>query len=1102
MPALAAAVPLLTQQGMLVGTPRYMAPEAWRAEPATPRTDIYSLGVLLYELATGQAPFGAATLSGLRDAVLAGERVPVAAVAPVAGLSAEAERPAAALARALGPVIDRCLAREPGDRWASCDELCAILEELGDGAGGGRAGVEGDRAGEEAASSPYRGLHPFHEEHRGLFFGREREARAILELLRGESLVVVTGDSGAGKSSLCRAGVLPLVEEGALGAGLDWATARLVPGRQPLLALAAALAPLVGQAEEALLARLHEEPVGLLRAVRQAHGPGRGLVLFVDQMEELVTQCAPEEAARFGEVLGALDAGLPGMRLLVAVRGDFLTRLAAVVGLGERLLRATYLLGPLSAGALERVIAEPARRRGVEFESAGLVADLARATEREQGGLPLLQFALGELWELRDRERRVIPAEALGTIGGVAGALARHADGVLKRLPAPERAVARRLLVGLVTGAGTRARRAAAELFSRDPRDAAVAEALVRGRLLMAHEGGEDGPGGTTYELAHEALIEGWGTLKEWLTAAGERRLVAQRIEAAAAEWVRLRQAGDALWRAGQLKEAAAAGVEVAALSVQGATFMAASRRSLRRQRGGRWAAALALPLCALLIYGAVALRQRHELDQAVMARLGEAEALAATAQGRNAAAERLRAAAFARFRAGAVAEGEAEWAQAQGEVEAVHRARTRIDGLLENALLLDPRRGEVRRRLGEALYEHALLAERDHRTEQRDNLLALLENFDEDGRLRERWRAPGQLGLTTVPAGATVRIARYEEDGGRRRLVAERVLGRTPVTERPPPGSYLLVFEAPGRTPVRYPLVVGRGERLDLRVELPEARAIPEGFVYVPPGRFLYGAADEENYRRVALPTIQPLHEVETGAYLIQRTEVSFADWLEFLRALPPAERTRRWPNERSFRGGFELRESKDGSAEILMQPVQGEKAFVLRAGEQMHYPDRERRAAQDWLRFPVAAITYGDAEAYVAWLDRSGQVPGARLCSEYEWERAARGADDRLYPWGDRLEPEDANVDATYGRKTWAYGPDEVGSYPGSASPFGVLDLAGNIWEWTRSVVSASEVVYRGGGWYEGAMNSRSANRQPGEPTLRDPLIGLRVCASWPPR
>jgi formylglycine-generating enzyme required for sulfatase activity len=144
------------------------------------------------------------------------------------------------------------------------------------------------------------------------------------------------------------------------------------------------------------------------------------------------------------------------------------------------------------------------------------------------------------------------------------------------------------------------------------------------------------------------------------------------------------------------------------------------------------------------------------------------------------------------------------------------------------------------------------------------------------------------------------------------------------------------------------------------------------------------------------------------------------------------------------------------------------------------------------------VGGIGYDDALAYAAWLDRTGRVPGARLCSELEWERAARGADARRFPHGNALAPQDANIDATYGKEPLAFGPDEVGSHAASASPFGVLDMAGNVWEWTRSAEAGGKPVARGGSYYMGANAAWINNRELPEPTFRDPTVGMRVCAS----
>jgi formylglycine-generating enzyme required for sulfatase activity len=168
----------------------------------------------------------------------------------------------------------------------------------------------------------------------------------------------------------------------------------------------------------------------------------------------------------------------------------------------------------------------------------------------------------------------------------------------------------------------------------------------------------------------------------------------------------------------------------------------------------------------------------------------------------------------------------------------------------------------------------------------------------------------------------------------------------------------------------------------------------------------------------------------------------------------------------------------------------------MIASSGERIHYRARKLRAVQDWLRFPVSGISYSDAEAYAAWLAAAGKVPGARICDEPEWERAARGADGREYPHGDTLAADDANFDETYGRDPLSFGMDEVGSHPASRSPFLVDDMAGNVWEWARS--TKGEPVARGGAYYYDQVSVRSTNRQVPEPTLRDITVGVRICAS----
>jgi formylglycine-generating enzyme required for sulfatase activity len=926
----------------------------------------------------------------------------------------------------------------------------------------------------------------------------------LLDRLRGEPFVLVAGDSGVGKSSLCRAGLLPLIADGVLADGLQWNIATIVPGRRPLAALAAALAPLTADDEENLLRRFVDEPSSWVRRLTRP-GERRGTLLFIDQLEELLTLAQQTEAVAAAETVGQLiEAAAVGrsIRVLATVRGDFLTRTATLPGLAAHVTRALYLLAPPSEAALREAVVEPAAAFGFHFESDALCDALVATAARAEGGLPLLQFALSELWEARDVQRREITAASLAAMGGVEGALARHADRVVASLLPPQRLAAQRLLLRLVTAEGTRERRSEEELLAAESNetrdDARVAlEGLVRGRLLVARDAESAGQG--SYELAHEALLSNWETLREWLRSDAERHAARKRLERAAAEWERMGKAREALWTDRRLTEADLLADET--LPPREARFLEQSQRARRRRRLLRVAAILALPLTSLAVWGSIRLSSSRELNQRIAARLHEADALLDRARRGNAEVEQLRTQSFARFDAADVATGKKLWKQSLERGVDVERDYGEAALALEAALLMDSTRPELRRRFAAALYARAELAERDHRAADRDEFVRRVSTYDIDGEQMKRWGAHARISIQTSPAGAEVTVAQYDDKDGKRILSPSRSIGATPLSEiELPPASYLLTLSIRDRPPVRYPLLLSRGEHYRAELEIPAA--VPEGMIYIASGRFLYGCGDDERFCD-ALET-DPLHEVRIGAYLIRRTETTYAEWLDFLRALPASNRDDHRPRvDTVFGGSLDLTPLASGKWQLLFRPgghYLAPERYAYRAleGEPLHYADRVRRVDQDWLRFPVAGISWEDARAYLEWLRRSGHLPGARLCTEHEWERAARGADGRLYPGGNRLDPDDANHDATYGRKTGAFGPDEVGAHPDSESPFGVTDLAGNVSEWTASIHSPDEVVYRGGSYYQALVAARSDNRQVGERTYKSPYIGLRVCAS----
>lgn len=1057
----------------LLGTPLYLAPELWRGEPASRASDVYAMGVLLYELCAGFAPYDGVPLEELGRAVREQPPRPLADVAP-------------ALPPGLAAVVDRCLARDPAHRFASGDALRGALEALS----------LPSRAGALPTGNPYRGLQPFEAAHRGVFFGREGEVREVLDRLRGDAFVLLAGDSGVGKSSLCRAGILPalVASAGSSERGTHWAVVSCTPGRRPLDSLVEALAPLLGVPAEALLAAVEAEEGGALaRALRRrpAHAPQ--VLLFVDQLEELVTFSEPAQSARLAEELALVIRRAPRTRVLATARSDCLTRLVALPGLGDEVPRALHLLRALSEQGLREAVVGPARALGVRFESPELEQALVTAAARTDGGLPLLQFTLAALWDARDRERGLIPAAALETLGGVEGALARHADAVVARLRPEQRPRARELLLELVTPEGTRLRRGVAELL-RGPDDAAgraVLEGLVQGRLLTAGEG-EGGEG--VYTLAHESLLTGWDTLRGWMGEDEQRRAVRHRLERAAAEWDRLGRPVELLYTGRQLAEAADVGARPG--RSRDADFLARSRQVTRRRRAVRWTAAIAAPLTLLGAVVVTRLQARAQLEARIAQQLRDARSAVTAAHTADVEAERLRTDAFALFDAPGRSNRDAAekvWTQAL-EVERVAEAEAlQALSTLETAWGLDPGRANVREFLADLLAERVARAALHQQPEAREQWLKRLALYDISGARRAELSAPASLTLQTSPPGARVRLL---GPGPEAAVSPGLDLGPAPVREAGlAPGSHVLLLEAPGRAPVRAPLLLRPGEALTLDLRLPPVSAVPEGFVYVPPGRFLQGAAESEYLRRNFFYAA-PLHETRTEGFLIARHEVTFGDYMAFLASLPAKERALRRPGNRQSLTMVELVEEPGGRWRLELSPASAR--YRVREGEPVRYGKRDRRAVQDWRRFPVSAISFDDAQAYTAWLDRTGRVPGARLCTEREWERAARGADGRRYPSGDALEADGANVDRTYGREPQGFGPDEVGSHPRSRSPFGVDDLAGNVWEWTRSDVVPGQPSAQGGSWYQSDLTAHSANRDVVEPTQREALMGMRVCAT----
>ncbi|MFO0652903.1 MAG: CHAT domain-containing protein [Polyangiales bacterium] len=377
---------------------------------------------------------------------------------------------------------------------------------------------------------PYRGLSAFAPEHARFFFGRDREIEELtrdLDALVARDLprlLVVSGASGTGKSSMVLGGAIPRWR----AASTDASFAHLVvrPGAAPSEALAQV--------------RARADIVGAMC---------RRFVVVVDQFEEVFTHRDSAGALALARGLWEL-ASEPGSPLcvIVTMRVDFLARCNELV-LDDAGLRFDkiacdpthqVLVAQMSPDQLVEAIEGPARAAGIAIEP-GVAREIVRDVEAAPGALPLMSHALYLLWSRR--EGPVITRAAYKALGSVHGALDEHAESQLAALrDDDERAVARRLMVSLVhPGAGgepdTRRRRAVDELaamFARDrERFERVRERLVDARLLVT--GGE--ARAQTVEVAHEALIRSWKTFKSWIDADRTRLARLAQLEAWAAEW-------------------------------------------------------------------------------------------------------------------------------------------------------------------------------------------------------------------------------------------------------------------------------------------------------------------------------------------------------------------------------------------------------------------------------------------------------------------------------------------------------------------------------------------------------------------------------------
>lgn len=421
---------------------------------------------------------------------------------------------------------------------------------------------------------PYRGLAPFTDEDTQFFFGRDKMIATLVDKVRERNFVIVVGNSGSGKSSLVRAGLIAKLHKNIITDSADWEIALMRPHLDPLRELA-----------DLLIHRLDPEltPTRQLEVVRdyanqllkaeltiqddiapalQKQLPSTPyFLLVVDQFEEIFDPRINDELRQgFIDTLrNAYETGW--FKIVLILRSDFYEFLLKHIPLAELADQAQLNVLPMDTEERRAAIEQPALATGRRFE-AGLVRRIIDDIEEAPGDLPLLQFALTQLWE-RQTPERVLTHGAYDAIGGVSGAIAQHAQNVyqqlddrqkrqtqilferrLVKIPEPEKALEH----------STRRRINLDDLD--ETTQSLITNTLTAQGLLITDR--DQATGERTVEIVHEALIQQWGELQSWLTQNQEDLRTHQALTGAVEIWERYNQKPALLYRGEQLRQAQA----------------------------------------------------------------------------------------------------------------------------------------------------------------------------------------------------------------------------------------------------------------------------------------------------------------------------------------------------------------------------------------------------------------------------------------------------------------------------------------------------------------------------------------------------------------
>lgn len=542
---------------LFAGTPDYISPEQAQFKPLSSLSDQYSLGLVIFEALTGQVPFKSPSILELFQMHLKDPLPSIHEWRPDIPLVIE-------------QVLRQAVAKEPADRYpdviafASAFRQAANLKPI--------SNHHADRS--SRAINPYKGLIAFSEADELTFYGRETITHHLLGRMAEEGndrFLAIVGPSGSGKSSLVSAGLVPAFRRGALPGSEKWFIVNVVLGTHPLEDLEAALLRIAVDPPESIMDALVADEQGLAWAAKSIlpQDGNSELVLIFDQFEDLFIRGANSADIAFfiNSLCAAVNDPNGCIRIVLTLRADYYDRPLLHPCLSELMQQRTEVVVPLSADELARSIIRPAAHSGIDVEPE-LVAALITDVNEQPGALPLLQYALRELFE--NRSGSLMTLAAYKTIGGISGALSRRADSIYDEQDPVGQRLARALFTRLVSIDDelnvNRRRVLVSELMSIsldevgkvDPNQdnpsflteepafidsgqspAVIGDIIDRfGRAYLLSFDHDPATRGSTVEIAHESLMKAWPRLANWLETNRNEFRLRRLLTEATKEWV------------------------------------------------------------------------------------------------------------------------------------------------------------------------------------------------------------------------------------------------------------------------------------------------------------------------------------------------------------------------------------------------------------------------------------------------------------------------------------------------------------------------------------------------------------------------------------